>query len=648
MTENIDAEVIKRTQDALGKYVKKPPLTDKLLRKPPFKFILDIVKAVIRDTHFLEDLYTDDELNAEKDRDGKMKFLQKLIDVIKIVTQQDLQIKTSKVVAGLEAEKTNELFQALAYALDNKLDSKEAVSAVKNGAIIQMKGKPTKGDQKVTRQTAQKISNKTKETPPSRDRTPAKPEQKKTIASQRSIDKKTTTNLREKEKASTKEKVSSKTKAINDKNEAKKLKKVPSKELEVQKVDEKILTNGSLDSHKENSITPPRQNSLEKNEEPSLVITENHQPEPAEEEKKEEEEPKVNGDIIHNGENHLVNNSHAFEIEKEPENVKPQDELAAIIDEEAEYRRKEKTSKRLSSRHRQKSVENESQDNKVDAPQPQPLQEVNHQKPQSLAPQAEKIERFQSNYKRESLDRPRTSLRPPSVRPASSRPAAPRRRDKNIEIVLQPEENVQLGNIQVKMENFSKELEDDGENLVIIEDPSASNDDTNFINERMTKNISIDSSDTVQNDHGHLVQQILETEKNFEGALGMDGSEQGKKTEIEFDESRNQSNLKQIENLKDLIQKLVRSLNPLGKLMDYVQEDIDSMQREYGKWNEIYKQAAVDLKREQSETQAAIEPLRFQLNQLEKSIVEHHQLIDQLRGNLMMSENKINKIFTDV
>ncbi|CAG9809458.1 unnamed protein product [Chironomus riparius] len=645
MTENVDAEVIKRTQDALGKYVKKPPLTDKLLRKPPFKFILDIVKAVIRDTHFLEDLYTDDELNAEKDRDGKMKFLQKLIDVIKIVTQQDFQIKTSKVVAGLEADKTNELFQALAYAIDNKLDSKEAVTAVKNGAIIQMKGKPAKGDQKSTRQTAQKTSNKTKELPPSRDRTPAKPEQKKTLASQRSIDKKTTTNVKEKEKAATKEKVSSKTKTINDKNETKKLRKTPSKELEVQKVDEKIITNGSLDSHKENSITPPRQNSQEKNEEPNLVI-ENNQQEQAEEEKKEAEEPKLNGDINHNVEHHLVNNSHAFEIEKEPENTKPQDELAAIIDEEAEFRRKEKTSKRLSSRHRQKSVENESQDNKAEVHQP--LQEVNHQKPQSLAPQADKIERFQSNYKRESLDRPRTSLRPPSARPASSRPAAPRRRDKNIEIVLQPEENVQLGNIQVKMENFSKELEDDGENLVIIEDPSASNDETNFINERMTKNVSIDSSDTVQNDHGHLVQQILETEKNFEGALGMDGSEQNKKTEIEFDETRNQSNLKQIENLKDLIQKLVRSLNPLGKLMDYVQEDIDSMQREYGKWNEIYKQAAIDLKREQSETQAAIEPLRFQLNQLEKSIAEHHQLIDQLRGNLMMSENKINKIFTDV
>lgn len=39
---------------------------------------------MIRDTNFLDELYTDDELNADniKDRDGKMKFLQKLIDVV--------------------------------------------------------------------------------------------------------------------------------------------------------------------------------------------------------------------------------------------------------------------------------------------------------------------------------------------------------------------------------------------------------------------------------------------------------------------------------------------------------------------------------------------------------------------------------------
>lgn len=54
MTEsnNVDSEVIKKTQETLGKFVKKPPLTEKLLKKPPFKFILDIVKAVSRCFYF--------------------------------------------------------------------------------------------------------------------------------------------------------------------------------------------------------------------------------------------------------------------------------------------------------------------------------------------------------------------------------------------------------------------------------------------------------------------------------------------------------------------------------------------------------------------------------------------------------------------
>lgn len=47
MTEiTVNADGIKQTQDSLGKFVKKPPLTEKLLKKPPFKFIHDIVKVV--------------------------------------------------------------------------------------------------------------------------------------------------------------------------------------------------------------------------------------------------------------------------------------------------------------------------------------------------------------------------------------------------------------------------------------------------------------------------------------------------------------------------------------------------------------------------------------------------------------------------
>lgn len=42
----IDPAVVKKTQDLLGKFVKKPPLTEKLLKKPPFRFLHDIINVV--------------------------------------------------------------------------------------------------------------------------------------------------------------------------------------------------------------------------------------------------------------------------------------------------------------------------------------------------------------------------------------------------------------------------------------------------------------------------------------------------------------------------------------------------------------------------------------------------------------------------
>lgn len=73
--------VIKRTQEELGRYVKKPPLTEKLLSKPPFRFLHDVITGVIN-SHpgLLEGLYTDEEMHSEnvKDRDGKIRYLEKV------------------------------------------------------------------------------------------------------------------------------------------------------------------------------------------------------------------------------------------------------------------------------------------------------------------------------------------------------------------------------------------------------------------------------------------------------------------------------------------------------------------------------------------------------------------------------------------
>lgn len=80
----ISPSVIKKTQETLGKFVKKPVLTEKLLKKPPFKFLHDVIRVVIQTTGFLDGLYSPEELSSEniKDREAKIAFLQKTIDAV--------------------------------------------------------------------------------------------------------------------------------------------------------------------------------------------------------------------------------------------------------------------------------------------------------------------------------------------------------------------------------------------------------------------------------------------------------------------------------------------------------------------------------------------------------------------------------------
>lgn len=84
MSNEIGTDVIQKTQTMLGKIIKKPPLTDKLLMKPPFRFLHDVIKAVIKETGFLKGLFTESELNSDnvKEKEAKVAFLNKLITAV--------------------------------------------------------------------------------------------------------------------------------------------------------------------------------------------------------------------------------------------------------------------------------------------------------------------------------------------------------------------------------------------------------------------------------------------------------------------------------------------------------------------------------------------------------------------------------------
>ena len=84
-------------------------MTQKLLEKPPFRYLHDIFTATIETTGFGNGLYDEAELDAKSinERDQKINFLAKMVGVVELMIGEKIDVKPAKIVAGLEPEKTN-------------------------------------------------------------------------------------------------------------------------------------------------------------------------------------------------------------------------------------------------------------------------------------------------------------------------------------------------------------------------------------------------------------------------------------------------------------------------------------------------------------------------------------------------------------
>eukprot|EP00595_Chromulina_sp_UTEXLB2642_P002924 CAMPEP_0196766108 /NCGR_PEP_ID=MMETSP1095-20130614/18631_1 /TAXON_ID=96789 ORGANISM="Chromulina nebulosa, Strain UTEXLB2642" /NCGR_SAMPLE_ID=MMETSP1095 /ASSEMBLY_ACC=CAM_ASM_000446 /LENGTH=658 /DNA_ID=CAMNT_0042126301 /DNA_START=118 /DNA_END=2091 /DNA_ORIENTATION=- len=134
---NLDKEIEKcdglesTTQLLLGELIQRPKLTDKLLGKPPFKFLFDIVVEVIRVTGFGTGLYTNEELEATiTEKPQKIQFLDKIIQLVGTHLNTLVEAKPNKIVTGQEAQNTNIFLQLLAVAAKHVPDSTNSVRLV--------------------------------------------------------------------------------------------------------------------------------------------------------------------------------------------------------------------------------------------------------------------------------------------------------------------------------------------------------------------------------------------------------------------------------------------------------------------------------------------------------------------------------------
>uniref|UniRef100_A0A1A9WNI0 TRAF3-interacting protein 1 N-terminal domain-containing protein n=1 Tax=Glossina brevipalpis TaxID=37001 RepID=A0A1A9WNI0_9MUSC len=727
---DVDSSIIKLTQTTLGKYVKKPTLSEKLLKKPPFRFLHDVFNVVIRDTE--------------------------------LTTNVNLTVRTSKIVAGLEPEKTNELLQLMGEIIEKQLDWKSVVeqmngigegikiveSKKNNNVADKSKGHKSKTksqekDIKIKEEKSNKIKTSTKGL--SKQSTKA---EKKDIVEEAKVKTKQLTKQSSKEKIKSKEAVKTKEKILKTKTES--IDPVESKGSENEQIIEKRKILEKEQQSKErikSKETSKAKEKISKNkkdteearrsskdseseqlieEKPKIIEKEPKQPKERIKSKEtikvKEKIPKTKMDNEETARSKVSENEQLIEKVKILEKVdskEKMEKLSAKVFETDIIREIEKVEKSTdtkmtsnqeilksklkietnkdeekiltkevekdSSISEEKLIESKISEkrkrsankiqlnngNQKDLKQSDQLTTLKNREPIAMQKEEEKLQKVdhpsspsksmtntevkrQTTFTRENSkdsNRPRTSsLRPPSARPPSARPGAPRRRDKNIEIVLQPNDQIKLAGVNIKLETFG-DLDDDGENLVIIENPDTHIIEQGLIGgfgETRTENDD-DEQVNEASQQGHLVQQILETQKELvqqDTTTGTKGMEKNEKDTANNLMLKQQTTTRHMNNLRDVIQNLTKSINPLGKLMDFIPEDIDAMQLEYTMWHDSYIQAANELKKEKSLTESSTEPMKNQLIQIEANITEYQEIIDISRVKILQNSEKIFKLLT--
>ncbi|CBH14958.1 hypothetical protein, conserved [Trypanosoma brucei gambiense DAL972] len=159
---------IEETQSKLGAVISSPKLSEKLLLKPPFRFLHDIVTSFIKATGFPEGLYPEDMLDSANvsDKEKKIQFLSLLIAAVESATGSKVSANPSKIVAGHEPDQTNALLQLLASCAALPSDKKAAAVKAAKSAGDATKSSSSKGgddDEKRKRREEEKKKRKEEE-----------------------------------------------------------------------------------------------------------------------------------------------------------------------------------------------------------------------------------------------------------------------------------------------------------------------------------------------------------------------------------------------------------------------------------------------------------------------------------------------------
>ncbi|XP_038291868.1 TRAF3-interacting protein 1 isoform X6 [Canis lupus familiaris] len=690
----MNAAVVRRTQEALGKVIRRPPLTEKLLSKPPFRYLHDIITEVIRMTGFMKGLYTDAEMKSDnvKDKDAKISFLQKAIDVVVMVSGEPLSAKPVRIVAGHEPERTNELLQRIGKCCLSKLPSDEAVKRVLAGERSDLKGRTSLTSK------SQELDNKN-----AREEEPGVHKDKEDKRNSEINERSTSRDGKQKEvkeesKAREKDKEKEKTKE-SDHDRHKDPERDKHREGERERARSRAKQDrdrGNRDRDRDPDRDRERRNEGGKEKEKwkdrerererdkardrdrdrRKVKDGEHSREPDREKSREPDKPEKKSSSSGEMSKKLSDGS------VKDSKVEAETEISAkasrsVTTKASKRRSKNSMEGRRDSRTSENSLSLEHNSSYSKAKKEHAVKQLdpivsglNNEADQETMsseigdspsdaegevgpPGPEKSEVSESSELPSELP---ANIRIP--RPGSARPAPPRVKRQDSVEALTPD-RTGSGKIvaSVIVDTQNSDNEEDDQFVVEAAPPLPEMSELEMVP-------AVDVED--EEKHGGLVKKILETKKDYEklqrsprpGEKGSHRDELGVSHTLNAAASAREKLLvfesawkkekdivsKEIEKLRVSIQTLCKSALPLGKIMDYIQEDVDAMQNELQLWHNENKQHAEALQKEQSITDCAVEPLKAELAELEQLIKDQQDKICAVKANVLKNEEKIQRM----
>ena len=107
------SEYWEKTIELYTPFIEYPQMTERHLKRPPFKYIFHIFLSCTKKTGFADGLLSEEELDPEyyKSPERKMIFLKKLSKFLYSVLEKNVPVKPASIIKGIDCDKTNLFLQ---------------------------------------------------------------------------------------------------------------------------------------------------------------------------------------------------------------------------------------------------------------------------------------------------------------------------------------------------------------------------------------------------------------------------------------------------------------------------------------------------------------------------------------------------------